>query len=257
MVNAAVVGNTYSFTITAINQYTRDSNGPVSNSDFTAYFQIHVFNVTPSDRYEYTFKGYHQSEHFPADVNDSVDFQNNKVYFVIMNTDANSNNRSEIASIRIYPYWPNDPGRDIFVNPTWTTHETDWNSAISDAEDNPSVASISNSAIDGSFSFSIVVNMEGGAFVGPDYQSLNGTQTFNYASSYDEDGILLSWSYSYTLQMQNENYTSTSYYSNTIVRGTSPIGGAGSDVGGYLLVGGASFIVALVLGAYLGKKFFS
>jgi hypothetical protein len=253
-VDAAVVDSTYSFTVTSTTLSTRDSTGPRFESSNVGQFQVTVYNVTPSDRYEYNYYGYSMFSSYPVDRNDSVDFQDNKVSFDLFISDSNDNNRSESASIRFYPYAPGNPGRDIFVNPTWSTHETDWSDAIVDAEDDPTVASVVESAGNGQFSLDLVVNIESTVSVGSTLQSANGTMTFVYDSSHDEDGVLSSHTLTTRTHLQNENYTSDYTTTLSIVRGAP--GGLPPDpaLGTTLVMAGGAAVAGLVIGVIVGRK---
>ncbi|MHA1962046.1 MAG: hypothetical protein ACW99U_17715 [Candidatus Thorarchaeota archaeon] len=254
-VDAAVVDSTYSFTVTFTTQSTRDAAGPRSESSSVGQFQVWVYNVTPSDRYEYNYYGYSMFSSFPVDRNDSVDFQDNKVSFDLFISDSDDDDRAESASIRFYPYAPGNPGRDVFVNPTWNTHETDWNEAVADAEDDLTVASVVESAGSGQFSLDLVVNIESTVFVGTSLQSANGTMTFDYDSSYDEDGVLSSQTLTTRTHLQNENYTSDYTTTLSIVRGA--VGGLPPDpaLGTTLIMAGGAGVAGLVIGVIIGRKF--
>ncbi|UCE09152.1 MAG: hypothetical protein JSW61_09225 [Candidatus Thorarchaeota archaeon] len=255
--DAAVVDSIYSFTVTFTTQSTRDATGPRAESSSVGQFQIQVYNVTPSDRYEYNYYGYSMFLSFPVDRNDTVDFQDNKVSFDLFISNSDDDDRAESASIRFYPYAPGNPGRDIFVNPTWSTHETDWNDAVSDAEDESTVASLVESVSNGQFSLDLVVDIESTVSVGTSSQAANGTITFDYDSFYDEDGVLSSHTLTTRTHLQNENYTSDYTTTLSIVRGGA--GGLPPDpaLGTTLVIAGGAAVAGLVIGVIVGRKFAS
>jgi len=259
--NATVVGNTYYFAATWIDQTFQENGGPVYQSAAEGAFKITVFNVTEiggDDVYEYNYNGFDWigiATH--VDHNDTVEFQNNKVYFDLSTTDGDSDNRSETADVNIYPTWSfTHHGRHAFVNPVWSTHETDWGSAASDVNADPTVSSFTHNMGDGSFSFRIIVEVEDTVDVDGTPQDANGTQTFVFSTSYDSDGILSTWSLSAQMSLQNENYTSDQTVTTRVAR-TSSLGGPvifDSALGTILVSAGAAAAVALVVGLAIGKR---
>ena len=253
---AAVPGNVYTFTQTQNELTYRDTTGPSSSYTTTGQFQVTTFNVTASDRYEYNYYGYHMSQSYPVDRNDSVDFQDNKVYFDLNVIDPDDDNRSDVTWLEILPYTPSNPGRDLFVNPVWSTHDTDWNDAVDDAEDENVTTSLTHQHGEGQFSVTIVVDTESVVSVGGIFQDVNGTMTFEFAASYDTDGVLSSWSFYQRHLLQNENYSSDYRLTITTARGSGgPVAGpADTSLQTTLAVIGVTFVVALVIGLFVGKR---
>ncbi|MHA1962741.1 MAG: hypothetical protein ACW99U_21335, partial [Candidatus Thorarchaeota archaeon] len=222
---AAITGNTYYFAGVWLEQSIQENNGPVFQSKIDGQFAITVINVTGSDDYEYVYEGF---DWFfaPAPTNhtDTVDFQDNKVYFDLDTLDLDSDNMSESTNLGVYPSAHfGHPGRNYFVNPVWATHETDWDAAISDVEDDPMANLVSHSAAEGAFTFQIAVDSEQYHF---EFGNLTGTITYTFTSSYDVDGVLMNWELSSRSQLSNENltrdYTSTQRFTRT--------GGAGPGI---------------------------
>ncbi len=259
--NASVTGNVYYFQGTWVDQAFQENGGPIYHSKSEGAFKITVYNVTEvggEDVYEYNYNGFDWvgvSVH--VDHNDTVEFQDNKVYFDLTATDGDADNRSESADVTVYPTWSfTHHGRHAFVNPVWSTHQTDWGSAATGVEADPTVSSFTHNMGDGSFSFRIVVEVEDNVDVGGTLQDVNGTHTFVFSAAYDSDGIMSSWSLSAQLNLQNENYTSDQTVTTSIAR-TSGLGGPivfDSALGTILVAAGAAGIIALVAGLAIGKR---
>ncbi|MFQ5831395.1 MAG: hypothetical protein ACE5H4_01685 [Candidatus Thorarchaeota archaeon] len=259
--NASIVGNTYYFAATWIDQTFQENGGPIYQSEAGGVFEVTVFNVTEQggdDVYVYNYNGFDWlTVSVPVDHNDTVDFQNNKVYFDLATTDGDADNRSEATDVEIYPTRSfTHHGRHLFVNPVWSTHETDWGSAASDVTADPTVSSFTHNSGDGSFSFRIEVDIEDTAEVDGDTQDVNGTAVFTFSASYDSDGVLSTWSLSMHTSLHNENYTSDHTISTSLAR-TSGLGGAvifDPALGTTLAVAGGAAVVALAAGLAVGKK---
>ncbi|UCH04269.1 MAG: hypothetical protein JSW05_11960 [Candidatus Thorarchaeota archaeon] len=259
--NASIVGNVYYFGATWVDQTFQENGGPIYQSKSEGAFKITVFNVTEvggDDVYEYNYNGFDWiGIAMHVDHNDTVEFQDNKVYFDLSTTDGDADNRSESADVEVYPAWSfTHHGRHAFVNPVWSTHETDWGSAATSVESNPTVSYFTHNMGDGSFSFQIVVEVEDTVDVDGTPQDVNGTHTFIFSGAYDSDGIMSSWSLSAQLNLQNENYTSDQTVTTRVAR-TSGLGGPivfDSALGTILVAAGAAGIVALVAGLAIGKR---
>jgi hypothetical protein len=259
--NASIVGNVYYFEATWVDQTFQENGGPVYQSKSEGVFKITVFNITEiggDDVYEYNYNGFDWigiSAH--VDENETVEFQDNKVYFNLATTDGDADNRSESADVNLYPTRSfSYHGRYAFVNPVWSTHETDWGSAASDVEADPTVSSFTHNMGDGSFSFRIVVEVEDTVHVNGVPQDANGTQTFVFSAVYDSDGIMSSWSLTNQVSLQNENYTSDQTVTTRFAR-TGGLGGPivfDSTLGTILVAAGAVGIIALVAGLAIGKR---
>ena len=140
------------------------------------------------------------------------------------------------------------------MNPVWMTHDADWNDAVADVNSDPTVSSIVESANEGAFTFTIIVNMNGTIEVGGDFQKANGTYTFE--ASYDSDGIALNWAFSQAMNLHNENSTQSYTVGTSFVR-TSGVGpGTVIDpfMGIPLIYAAASVPIVLIISLLIGKK---
>jgi hypothetical protein len=255
--SAAITGNTYYFAISWLDQTSQIDGGPVFVSSVDGQFAITVLNVTEiggDDAYVYNYNGFTWLfSPITIDHNDTVQFQDNKVYFDLHTTDSDSNNRSESTSLSLYPgISTSHPGRNIFVNPVWSTHDADWNTAVNEAEAESTVASIASSISEGSFSFTIVVDIES---EDADYGNLTGTETYTFSASYDTDGILSSWSLSARALISNENHTIDSTATQRITRTSGTGGGLSSDMTTQIAIMGGVAVVGIIVGVVIGKKY--
>ncbi|MFX1563558.1 MAG: hypothetical protein ACFFDP_09670 [Promethearchaeota archaeon] len=257
-VNATVVNSTYYFSQSS--EYSRQEDfGPAYQYVSTSQFRVTVYNVTKQggdDVYEYTYQGLYYSSW--TYHNYTIDFQENKVYFDLNTVDNNGNNRSESTAITVFPYIYSGPGQNLFVNPVWSTHTTDWNNAKEEVEDDPTVnqylCSFTN-AENGQFSFTIVVNTEG--HVGIKNENANGTTTFTLGASYDLDGVLMNWRFSQRYQLANENHTSDWTTIISIMR-TTGAGPAPNPIFTYLqtilITTGIACPIGVLIGLYITKR---
>ncbi|MHA1772346.1 MAG: hypothetical protein ACTSYL_06115 [Candidatus Thorarchaeota archaeon] len=257
--HAAVPGKTYSFSVHWLEQVYQENNGPIVNSDVTGEFQIHVFNITSTggnDLIYYNYKGWNFAL-IPqyADHNDSVAFQDNKVYWVLSTLDSNGDNRSESTSLVIFPV-PHfgHPGQFIFVNPIWSTHDTNWNQAINDTKFNPTVdqSTFTYSASDGAYSFSFTVNIEDVT------EELNGTITFSLTASYDSDGVLSQYQFVQHRLLHRANFSSDYTIINKITRVASVGVSSPLNLDATVPVMALAAIIpaSIIVGLLIGKKFF-
>ncbi|MCF2137123.1 MAG: hypothetical protein K9W43_07735 [Candidatus Thorarchaeota archaeon] len=257
--HAAVPGKTYSFSVHWLEQVYQENNGPVVNSDVTGEFQIHVFNITSTggnDLIYYNFKGWNfVGIPVYTDHNDSVAFQDNKVYWTLTTFDSNGNNRSETTSLVVSPV-PHftHPGRFLFVNPIWSTHDTNWDQAINDTKFNPTVdqSTFTYSASDGAFSFSFAVNIEDVT------EELNGTLTYSLSVSYDSDGVLSQYQFMMHRLLHRANFSSDYTVMNRINRVASVGVSSPLNLDASVPVMALAIIVpvSIIVGLLIGKKVF-
>jgi len=255
-VTADITGNTYTFSAVWFNQIYQVDNEIVLDETVQGSFLVDVYNITSSDWYEYTFTGmnYHPygfspyyDEHYG-----SVAFQDNKVHFDLETTDVDGDDLAEDYDLDMYPYFSeHHPGSMFFVNPVWSTHTTDWTTAVGEAETQLGVTSVTDNANEGSFSFNIVVGIEYNHSV---YNYMNGTTTISFSAAYDTDGVLSSWSLQYLTSSSNENHTTTHTQNQSFSRG-SGIGASDPALGTTLAVIGAVGIGGLIVGVIIGKKY--
>jgi len=254
--HAAIIGNTYYFTGTWIESSFQEDNSPVFTSTASGQFKIEVLDVTAGDSIEYNYQGFAFGS-IPINENYTVAFQDNKVYFDLSTFNPDNDSLAESTYITIYPTTSfRHPGRHLFVNPVWMTHDTDWNAAVVDANNDSTVSSIVESANEGVFTFTIIVNVNGTIEVGDDFQKANGTYTYTFAASYDSDGIALNWAFSQAMNLHNENSTQI-YTVGTSFTRTSGVGpGTVIDpfMGIPLIYVAASVPVVLIIGLLIGKK---
>ncbi|MFW9803625.1 MAG: hypothetical protein ACFFFC_13280 [Candidatus Thorarchaeota archaeon] len=253
-VRADVEGKTYYYSATYYQESTQVDNDPSYDYSIKGDFRVYVYNISEvggEDVINYNYQGYvWWGVLFYVDHNESVDFQNQKVYWALSTSDSNSNNRSESANAVPYPQesW-NDWGAHLFVNPIWSTHETDWNGAIDDTEADNSSTLISQSIGDGRFAFQIEVSMEDLA------ENLNGTRIYTYTSSFDEDGVLIDLSYTEFTSWENENTTIDVTESYELVRTAGlPGGGLNLSMDVPLVVAAGIGVVALIVGLLIGRR---
>lgn len=255
-VRAVVEGTTYYYSTTYYQESTQEDNNPEYDYSIKGDFRVYVFNVSEvggDDVINYNYQGYvWWGALFYVDHNDSVDFQDNKVYWTISTTDSNSNNRSEyiVSSVTPEPQesWF-DWGEHLFVNPIWSTHDSDWSAAIDNTAADNSSTLISQSIGDGSFAFQIEVLMEDlGA-------NLNGTRTCTYSSSFDEDGVLLEMRFSEATSWENENTTIDITETYELIRTAGlPGGGLNLNMDVPLVVAAGIGVVTLIVGLLIGRR---
>ncbi|MHA1577301.1 MAG: hypothetical protein ACTSU3_08055 [Candidatus Thorarchaeota archaeon] len=258
-VKADVAGSIYNFSATWEDTTLTVDNVLVYQNSFTGTFQIEVYNLTSSDNYEYNFAGFNYYEHygppFIDDQNDSVDFLDSRVYFDLETADEDDDNLADDIDIDMYPhYYHHTPGNMFFVNPTWSTHDSNWNAAISDLDDNPTInETITESANEGVFSFRIVVNAE---TENEFYGNMTGTNTIVFGATYDADGVLSTWDLTQTIAMQNENHTTIQVTSERYSRGAGvgPVIVDPALTTQIALLGGAS-VACLIIGVVIGRKY--
>ena len=206
-VSADITGNHYFFAATWESYERTIDNELIYQESITGTFEITVYNLTPSDEYEYNYNGFNYAYGYPYDddFNESVDFLDNRVHFYLEVYDSDDNNVSNGYSLYHYPYFTyHNPGNMFFVNPTWETHNADWNDAVENATGYSSVTSLTSGAGDGTFSFNIIMNIETIDFV---HGNMTGTTALDFAASYDDDGVLSTWELVRTTSILNENHT--------------------------------------------------
>ena len=253
-VRADVEGKIYYYSTTYYQESTQVDNDPAYDYSIKGDFRVYVYNISEvggDDVINYNYQGYvWWGALFYVDHNDSVDFQDQKVYWTISTSDSNSNNRSESSSVVPQPQetWF-DWGRHLFVNPIWSTHESDWNNAIEDTDDDNSSTLISQSVGEGRFEFRVEVLMEDlGA-------NLNGTRTYTYSSSFDEDGVLLDLSFSEFTSWENENTTIDITESFELIRTTGlPGGGLNLNMDVPLVAAAGIGVITLIVGLLIGRR---
>ena len=253
-VRADVEGQTYYYSAIYYKESTQVDDDPEFDYSITGDFRVHVYNVSEvggDDVINYNYQGYvWWGTLFYVDHDDSIDFQDNKVYWTISTADSDLNNRSESASVVPQPSesWF-DWGEHLFVNPIWSTHDSDWNNAIDDTAADNSSTLISQSMSDGSFAFQVEVLMEDWS------ENLNGTRTYTYTSSFDEDGVLLEMSFLETTSWENENTTIGITETFELIR-TAGLrgGGLNLDFDVPLVVTAGIGVVTLIVGLLIGRR---
>ena len=254
--HAAIIGNTYYFAGTWMESSYQEDNNPVFTSTWDGQFKIEIMNVTAGDLIEYNYQGFAFGSS-PTNENYSTPFQDNKVYFELNTFNPDNDSFAESTYVDIYPTISfGNPARHLLVNPVWMTHDVDWNAAVADVNSDSTVSSIVESANEGVFTFTIIVNVNGTIEVGGDYQQANGTYTYTFAASYDSDGIALNWAFSTARNLHNENATQRYTVGTSYVR-TAGVG-PGTVIDPYmgipLIYVAASVPIVLIIGLLIGKK---
>ncbi len=255
-VSADITGNTYNFHAVWLEQTYQVDNAIVLDEIVQGDFSVNVYNITPSDSYEYTFTGmnYHPFGFSPYydERNGSVAFQDSKVYFGLDTTDIDANNLTEIYDLDMYPYFTeHHPGSMFFVNPVWSTHNADWNNAVDDAETQLGVTSVTESAGEGSFSFQIIMGIE---YNHTEYNYMSGTMTITFSTAFDADGVLSTWSLQLLRSASNENHTIVHTQNQRFTRGAR-VGELDSTLSTTLALVGVAGVGGLIAGAIIGKKY--
>lgn len=256
-VSADITGNTYSFGAIFFEQSYRVDNTIVLDETIQGDFQVTIFNITPSDSYEYTFTGLNYYAYmfspFYDERNGSVAFQDNKVHFDLDTVDVDADNLTENYDFDIYPYFSgSSPGGMFFVNPVWSTHNTDWNAGVDDAEAQHSVTAVTESADEGRFSCEIIFGNEYNHSV---YNYMNGTVTISFSATYDTDGVLSTWSIQRVTSSSNENHTVVHTQKQSFTQG-AVVGAVGdSTLATTLALIGVAGIAGLIVGVVIGKKY--
>jgi len=254
-VSADITGNVYNFSAVWFDQSYQVDNAIVVDETVQGDFSICIYNITPSDSYEYTFTGlnYHPYGFSPYydERNDSVAFQDNKVYFDLDTTDVDEDDLAEDYDLDMFPYFSeHHPGSMFFVNPVWSTHNTDWTAAVDDAEAQLGVTGVTESMNEGSFSFQIALGIE---YNHTDYDYMNGTLAVSFNAAYDTDGVLSTWSLQYVTSSSNENHTIVHTISQSFARGAGA--GVDSTLGTTLVLVGVAGVGGLIVGVVIGKKY--
>lgn len=254
-VSADITGNVYSFSAVWFDQSYQVDNAIILDETVQGDFRVSIYNITPSDSYEYTFTGlnYHPYGFSPYydERNGSVAFQDNKVYFDLDTTDVDEDDLAEDYDLDMFPYFSeHHPGSMFFVNPVWSTHTTDWTTAIANAENQIGVTGVTESMSEGSFSFQIALGIE---YNHTDYDYMNGTLTISFNAAYDTDGVLSTWSLQHVTSSSNENHTIVHTISQSFARGAGA--GVDSTLGTTLVLVGVAGVGCLIVGIVIGKKY--
>ncbi|OLS29468.1 MAG: hypothetical protein ThorAB25_16350 [Candidatus Thorarchaeota archaeon AB_25] len=253
-VSAAITGNVYNFHAVWFDQTYQVDNAIVLDETVQGTFQIRINNLTPSDSYEYTYTGLnwnYWSLPYYDEYDGSIAFQDNKVYFDLETTDDDEDDLIEDYDLDMYPYFSeHHPGTMFFVNPVWSTHDTDWTSAVDDAEIQLGVTSFTNSANEGHFSFRATMGIE---FNHSEYNYMSGTLTIVFNADFDADGVLSTYSLESVTSSSNENHTVIQTENQSFTRGA----GAPLDpsVGTTLVLVGVAGVGCLIIGVVIGKKY--
>ncbi|MGY5852973.1 MAG: hypothetical protein RTU92_05350 [Candidatus Thorarchaeota archaeon] len=254
-VQASVEGKTYYFATSSSDTY--EENGvSLYKIQHDAWFKVDALNVT-RDLLYYDFEGYHYSEGAEVEYqSESVYFQDNLVHFVLGTYDPDNDSQSYPPSLTIYPTDAHhQPGRYVFVNPTWDSHETDWQQSIDDVEEQSSVSQSTFSAPgDGTFSFSIAVDIEDIKFIDDTAENATGVRRFDFSATYDADGVLNTLLLTTTTMLNNENFTSRFISTWSVSRTSGPSLGGGIALDTTLVAVGIAIPVSLLIGALIGRK---
>ncbi len=254
-VQADVEGKSYYFTTNQSDSY--EENGILLySSDIDAWFKIDALNISTDILY-YDYEGYHWSEGSEVEFSsEAIYFQDQHVEFDLSTFDFDNDSISSYAYISIDPTdAAHVPGRYVFVNPTWSTHDSDWQASIDAVEDDPTVESSTfNAPGDGTFSFSIVVNVETIWYIDDNPENSTGTTTFDFSATYDDDGVLNTYILTTTRSLSNENFTSRIISSWNVIRTSGPGASGDTTLSTTLIAVGVAVPVSLLIGALIGRK---
>ncbi len=190
----------------------------------SAEFQIRILNISYlSSSYVVNYYGYDYTySNYFRDRNETVTVISNLVHFDISTWDEDGNNRSLFTDIDLLPYHSPAYWCDLFVvNPDWNDHRQAWDASVEQIETNNCVVQELSTASNngrGSFQFTIAVNSEGTRTIAGESMSVNGTETFNFASEYDSDGVLLNYYYGYSHHYYYEQHVKDITYAVSISR---------------------------------------
>ncbi len=258
-VNASIVGQTYTFQAEWQTDTVQQDGGVIYQAAVNGQFTITVINTTEvggDDAYIFNYRGFRLmgGAKYYTDQNDTVTFINQKVAFTATIYDADMDNRSELVVFQTTPQSSTShPGREYFVNPIWSTHETDWNNAVDMLEHNSLAKNIVTSADAGTFQVKFDVPAE---FNHPEFGAMNGTTSFSFSASYDDDGVLLNLKKVQTQTMQNENHSMSITIETQITRATGALPAAGGiNLTTPLLYIGVAAIGGLAVGMIMGKRY--
>jgi hypothetical protein len=255
--SAAITGNTYNFSAIWFDQNYQVDNANILDESLHGNFQIRITNLTPSDYYEYTYTGLNWNHWsyspYYDEYNGSIAFQDNKVHFDLDTDDADENDLIEHYDFQTFPYFSeHHPGSMFFVNPVWSTHDTDWTSSVNDADTQLGVTDITQSTGEGDFSLRITMGIEDNH---TEYEYMSGTLIITFSAAYDADGVLSTWTVRYVTSLSNDDHTTIRTVSQSFSRGA----GAPLDpsMGTTLVLVGVAGVGCLVIGAAIGKKYLS
>ena len=254
-VSAAITGNVYNFSAVWFGQTYQVDNTNVLEETEQGNFQIRITNLTPSDYYEYTYTGLNWNHWtispYYDEYNGSIAFQDNKVHFDLDTVDVDEDDLIEDYDFQMYPYFSeHHPGTMFFINPVWSTHDTDWADSLDDADTQLGVTDITQSRGDGDFSLRITMGIE---YNHTDYDYMSGTLIITFNAAYDNDGVLSTWSLKYVTSSSNEDHNIIQTVTQSFTRGAgAPIDPSMSTT---LLLVGAAGVGCLVIGIVIGRKY--
>ena len=255
-VSADITGTVYNFSAVWFNQKYQVDNAIVLDETLQGDFRIHVYNITPSDWYEYTFTGLNYnfwSSPYFDERNGSIAFQDNKVYFNLDTLDADGDNLTEDYDVDMYPYFSeHHPGSMFFVNPVWSTHNTDWTDSVEDAEAELGVSAFTESANEGSFSFQATIGIEYNHSM---YNYMSGTSTVSFNAAYDNDGVLSTWSLQQVRSASNENHTVVHTLRQSFARGAGAGALFDTSLTTSLVIAGGAGVIGLIVGVVIARKY--
>ncbi|MGY5874595.1 MAG: hypothetical protein RTU30_02505 [Candidatus Thorarchaeota archaeon] len=255
-VQATVEGKTYYFTTSSSETY--EENGvSLYKIQQDAWFKIVALNVTRELVY-YDFEGFHYTEGAEVEYRLGVDvnFQDNLVHFDLYTDDPDNDSLSGFPYLTVNPSDSHhEPGGYVFVNPTFDSHDTDWQQAIDDVEEQSSVSqSTFNAPGDGTFSFSIAVDIEAIDYIDDTAENATGVRRFDFSAVYDADGVLNTLLLTATTMLNNENFTSRFISARSVTRTSGPSLGGGVALDTTLVAVGIAIPVSLLIGALIGRK---
>jgi len=144
------------------------------------------------------------------------------------------------------------PSFNWFTSTDWDDREDEWKDFVDEIDNSPGVTIKDDSASNGVFNLVAkfdVDKSESHIDYDDDGDNDSYTGSLTIRGEYDSNGVLKSFNYDMTIKFNEENSAKTSY---RISRGAPPLIST-SDIVMFALVGIVCFVVALLLGYFIGK----
>jgi len=141
---------------------------------------------------------------------------------------------------------------NLFTSTDWSDREDEWDDYVDGIDDQTGYKVTEDSASNGVFTLQSEMDVsDDDSFIDydddGDYDDYTGR--LSVRGEYDSNGVLTSSTAEYYIEFNSEN--SVTYSSNVYRGGPSP---ASSDMLIYVAIGVASFVVAFILGFFVGKR---
>ena len=145
------------------------------------------------------------------------------------------------------------PSFNWFTSTDWDDREDEWKDFVDEIDNSPGVTIKDDSALNGVFNLVAKFDVdESESHIDYDDDGDNDSYTgsLTMRGEYDSNGVLKSFNYDMTIKFNDENSAKTSY---RISRGAPPLIST-SDIVMFALVGIVCFVIALLLGYFIGKS---